>query len=149
MKPLLILGLLFISAITKGQIFVLIDPGVRRAGMMYNKKFREHRAGLYLKAQYGILKVPDFYTESYKAGAGVSFKISGGGRVYFGINYNHFFNTVDDCYQINLDNIEPVSIDIGLSSGNEARFKLLFITDPINWESSIGFTYQFNRVLTK
>jgi len=145
MKALLIIGLLLISAYAKSQVYLLIDPAIRRAGLLYNQGFKESKIGVYAKCQYGVINVTDFYTKSIKAGAGVSVRFGTDQRVYFGLNYNYFFDTVDDAWDIDLSRIEPVSIDIGIASGNEMRFKIMFMTDPVNWETSIGFSYQFKH----
>jgi hypothetical protein len=145
MKALLIIGLLLFSTIASSQLYLLVDPAMRRAGLLYNQKFKQSKIGLYTKCQYGVINVPDFYTKSIKAGAGVSFRFGTDQRIYFGLNYNYFFQTVNDTWYIDLSRVEPVSIDIGIASGNEMRFKILFMTDPVNWETSLGFSYQFKN----
>jgi hypothetical protein len=144
-KLILILSLFLVAITLQAQIYVLVDPLTYRAGLIYNQRFNGNLIGTYLKLQYGIIDKIDFYTHTYKAGLGISYGLkSDGSCVYLGLNYNYFFKTVNNTTYINLSRISKVSFDIGVSSGKQSKFKMMIITDPINWESSVGFSYKFD-----
>jgi hypothetical protein len=144
MKPTIIVILLFISVAANCQLYLLIDPGTRRAGLLYNQK-TQSKVGLYSKAQYGYIDFSDFHTQSIKIGLGLSRELTGGARIYVGLNYNHYYDTQYYAEYIDMSRIKKVCFDIGLATGNEMRFRMMLITDPINWESSLGFSYRFSK----
>ncbi|MDD4972001.1 MAG: hypothetical protein PHT07_21450 [Paludibacter sp.] len=142
MKTILLIAFIFISTAVSSQVYVIIDPAMRRAGLMYNQRIPERKLGIYGKCQYGVINVTDFYARCIKSGAGISIRLIGDAALYVGLNYNYYFDVMDQAQDIDLNLIEPVSIDVGFSSGDEMRLRLLFITDPFNWETSIGFSYR-------
>jgi len=149
MKTLLIIGLLLISVSAESQIYLLVDPGLFRAGAMYNQYMPNHKTGVYVRGLYGVnnweMFDGTFHTQCVKLGTGVSFRFREGGSLYFGLNYSHYFDIQDNTMQIDLNRIKPVSIDIGICSSDLNRFRILFITDPLNWETAVGFTFRFKK----
>lgn len=145
MKPTIIILLLLCSMAANCQLYALIDPGTRRAGLLYNQKTKS-KIGVYSKAQYGFINIPDFHTQSVKLGFGLSRELTGGARVYLGLNYNYYYGTQNSTTYIDLNRIKKVCFDVGLASGNEMRFRIMLITDPINWESSLGFSYRIRSI---
>jgi hypothetical protein len=144
MKTSLTLLLLTISIYANSQVFITLEPAFLRPGVLYNLPTKRPFS-VYGKAWYGNIKGehPDggkFYTDNIKVGMGVSHKEDRYFTWYVGVNYNYFFNTKTDERICRLDRINRVSIDIGASLRSR-RFTLLFLTDPLNWESSIGVSY--------
>ncbi len=137
--------------IVKAQVFVTLEPSFFQAGILYNQKIgKMGKIGLYSRVNYGDIKQGEFYTDNVKVGMGMSMPISKDElnknklALYFGPNYNHFFNTSGSDSYINIDKVHPISIDIGISC-TKGRFTVLMMSDLPNWESLVGFSYRFGH----
>ncbi len=133
----------------KAQVFVTLEPSFLKPGILYNQKIG--KIGLYSRVNYGNIKQGEFYTDNVKVGMGMSIPISSKDKLnknklalYFGPNYNHFFNTSGDNSYINIDKVHPISIDIGISV-TKGRFTILMMSDLINWKSLVGFSYRLRK----
>jgi hypothetical protein len=143
MKTILFISFILISFVAKAQLFVTIDPAFFKTGILYNQKVNDV-VGCYARAQYGRINLDDFYTDNIKVGSGISLSMGNGGTFYVGTNYNHFFNTKNDNPKIDIDRVSILSFDIGMSL-TTGRFTMLLMTDPINWESIVCFSYKLKK----
>ena len=144
---LFLLLLMAICTPAAGQFFVTVEPAFFRVGGMYNLK-SDHIGG-YLHVWYGDIRGEHedgslFFTENIKIGGGVSIPHDDNFTWYAGLNYQRFFHTKEDIRIARLDRIKIISFDIGASLKHN-RFTLLFLTDPLNWESMIGVSYRLKR----
>jgi hypothetical protein len=147
MRILLLTIACFISLAAKSQLFVIIDPAFIKPGLMYN--YQQHsqghdNLGIYVRGLYGRIDLSDFYADNIKVGTGIAIPLDRTANVYLGVNYNKYFNVVDDCSQIDIRRIKLVSLDIGMSLRSE-RFTLLLMEDFLNWESTVGFSYRLKK----
>jgi hypothetical protein len=92
---------------------------------------------------YNYADSSNFYTQNIKLSAGISLS-KRNAKFYFGLNYNHFFDTQHNGYPIQLDRIHPISFDLGMSV-KVRRFTGVMMTDILNWESCIGVSYHFKQ----
>ena len=133
MKTLLFLILFPLTA--SGQLFITLEPGFLRPGLMYAV------GPVYVHAWHGDIRSrDDFYTKNVKIGAGYALRVDDVCTVYFGPNWQRFYDTNWDA---SLGAIRKVSLDIG-ASFRMNRTTLLFMTDLPNWESMIGLSYKFS-----
>jgi len=115
--------------------------------LLYNQQF--NKIGVYSHAWWGDIKGQHedggiFYTENAKLGLGISIKTRGM-CPYIGVNRNWFYNTNTDDRIIQLDKIHKYSFEVGFSLNVKERLTSIMITDILNWESIIGFSYQFKN----
>lgn len=144
MKTLLIIWLLLSTVVVNGQLYVILEPAFLRPGIVYNHSME--KIGIWGKIWYGNIRGvhPDggtFYTDNIKTSIGISTPYDGA-RWFVGVNYNLFFNTNEDNRLVQLDDVESVSLDIGVSL-TRGRFSAIMMTDPFNWESCVGVSYTF------
>jgi len=142
-NPILILFLL-ISQLTTAQLFITIEPAFLRPGVMYNQK--TNHIGYYAHAWFGNIKGQSddgakFYTNNAKLGAGISIPCDQHLTWYAGLNAQTFFNTTYNSRVAQLSKVKHFSCDLGVSLRRN-RFTLLFITDPLNWETMAGISYR-------
>lgn len=127
----------------KAQVFLTLEPSFFQTGILYNQ--RMDKIGLYSRVNYGNIKQKGFYTDNVKVGIGMSIPISKDKfALYFGPNYNYFFDTSERDSYINIDKVHSISIDIGISR-TKGRFTILMMSDLPNWESLVGFSYRFGH----
>jgi hypothetical protein len=142
MKTILLTTVLILSSFAaKAQVFVTIDPIYLHAGILCNNHSIE-KIGFYGRAQYGNIRINDFYTESFKIGSGISIPHNNA-KFYVGLNYNHFFNTTESNH-VDLNRISKLSFDMGVSLTTN-RFTMLIMSDLVNWESIVGFSYRLKK----
>lgn len=137
---LIMLSTLQLSA----QLFVTLEPTFFRPGLLYNKQFKT--VGAYTHAWYGNIQGVHgdggvFYTDNIKLGIGLSLKTDGLCPM-LGINRNWFFNINEDDRIIQTGLIKKYSVEVGVMLRHR-RFTGLMMTDPFNWESIIGVSYNF------
>lgn len=137
MKTLLFFLLFPLTA--SGQLFITLEPGFLRPGVMYTV------GPAYAHVWHGDIRGDgDFYTKNVKIGAGYALHVDHVCTVYFGPNWQRFYDTNQGQNRaVNLNSIREFSVDIG-GSFRMNRTTLLFMTDFPNWESMIGLSYRFS-----
>ena len=139
MKPLTTIILLSITATINCQVFFTIEPFTFKPGILYHKEINQ--LGVYGLAQMGEIEQYNFYSRTYKAGAGISFKYDKA-NILVGINRNHYFDTRNESLNVDLSRVKKISFDLGLIV-KPGRLAFCAITDPLNWETSLGLGYNF------
>ena len=151
MKTLFTLIIVLIGINSNAQLFPTIEPAHQRVGLLFNHSYTH--LGFYSKAWYGSIKretlTTSFHTQTVKIGTGVSYKFNDGNIIYLGINKSHYFNVKNISNfefnkSVNLNKIHKISFDVGVSMKID-RLSLLMMSDLLNWESMIGFSYQLKK----
>ncbi len=146
MKKTILLSLFLIAfKALSAQTHVIVDPMFLRFGILQDftlskDQYTHTKMGPYVKLMYGDIKGKQvFYTESIKAGAGIYIR-DDNVKYHAGLNYNYFFNTTENPAEVDLSLLKKLSFDLGLSLTLD-RLTMIMLTDIINWESCIGFSY--------
>jgi hypothetical protein len=118
---------------------------------MYNQPLKP--ISIYTHTWYGKIKRCDelstFETKTYKIGVGLSYQFKDKNSLYLGINKSYFFATKSTCLiegpeKENLNSIHKISFEIGIVMKVE-RISLFMMSDLLNWESMVGFSYQLKK----
>jgi hypothetical protein len=153
MKKLIFFVLFFIAFCCKctAQLFPTFEPAHFRLGLLYNHPINHF--GLYTKIWGGNIhketETCNFKTSNVKIGAGLSYKFNDGNTIYVGINKNYYYNIINTSKASNnelvdFNNTHKISFDVGISMKID-RLSLLMMSDLLNWESMIGFSYQLHK----
>lgn len=141
-RILLLITASLVALSARSQVFVTVDPSFFKVGAMYN--YRLEKIGFYGRGEYGDVVEQDFYTENVKIGTGVSLRTREGAQFFLGLNYNHFFHTVDNSLAVNIAMVSPVSFECGVAA-KFGRITMLIMTDPVNWESCVGISFSLTK----
>lgn len=133
------------------QLFPTFEPAHFRLGLLYNQPINHF--GLYCKVWVGNIhketEMDYFKTSNVKIGAGLSYKFNDDNTIYLGVNKNYYYNVINTSKALNnelvdFNCIHKISFDIGVSMKID-RLSLLMMSDLLNWESMIGFSYQLHK----
>jgi hypothetical protein len=115
------------------------DLGV---GLRLDKQFKS--TGVYGSVSYGNYKLYNggYINDHYKVSGGMLLLFPEGGIASVGVNYHHYGSY--DVEYINGNVLTPLSLEVGF--GREiGRFTPALRLDPIKWEVSVDFGFNFGE----
>ena len=128
MKTLLLISFIFISVLTYSQeLYLTIEPITKRTGIIFH--YNNNILGAYSGISYS------YNYKHYKIVIGSSIKITDYFKISIGYNYQ----------TINNDKVYKNSFDLGVFCKLTNRWYMLAITDPLNWQTSIGVGIKLNK----
>ena len=146
---LIIVSLVFVNI--NAQFFVTINPaqGHFNPGALVNIEFYKN-IGVFGNAVYGNIKYFDgeFEINQFKYGVGLSYKTNSKFSALIGINRCIFSQEHNTNQIIDISRYKKTSLVIGIHTKiimQRRYFYISMMTDPFNWESSIGVGVNINK----